>query len=127
MIVNFDIPLPGRKHEEETRLYTKQDYESVNKKDHGKKEAPVYASEYEEKAVYFLEGLGGKENIKDVTNCATRLRITVIDPSLVKDRDYFTENKLAHGMAKSGQSIQIIVGLSVPQVRESFETKLSLD
>ncbi|MGV2912319.1 PTS transporter subunit EIIB, partial [Bacillus safensis] len=91
------------------------------------KEAPVYASEYEEKAVYFLAGLGGKENIKDVTNCATRLRITVIDPSLVKDRDYFTKNKLAHGMAKSGQSIQIIVGLSVPQVRESFETKLSLD
>ncbi|QNH48254.1 alpha-glucoside-specific PTS transporter subunit IIBC [Bacillus sp. JNUCC-24] len=127
MIVKFDIPLPGRKHEEETRLYTKQDYENAHKKGHDQKEAPVYASEYEEKAVYFLAGLGGKENIKDVTNCATRLRITVIDPSLVKDRDYFTKNKLAHGMAKSGQSIQIIVGLSVPQVRESFETKLSLD
>lgn len=79
MIVKFDIPLPGRKHEEETRLYTKQDYENAHKKGHEQKEAPVYASEYEEKAVYFLEGLGGKENIKDVTNCATRLRITVID------------------------------------------------
>lgn len=32
MIVKFDIPLPGRKHEEETRLYTKQDYENAHKK-----------------------------------------------------------------------------------------------
>ena len=91
---------------------------------HEKEAAAAYESEYEEKAVYYLEGLGGKENIKDVTNCATRLRVTVIDPSLVKDSDYFTNNKMAHGLAKSGQSIQIIVGLSVPQVRDSFETKL---
>ena len=38
-------------------------------------------SEYEEKAMYYLEGLGGKENIKDVTNCTTRLRLTVKDES----------------------------------------------
>lgn len=125
MIVKFDIPLPGRKKEEEARLYTKQDYQKAKKGSNHKKEAAAaYESEYEEKAVYYLEGLGGKENIKDVTNCATRLRVTVIDPSLVKDSDYFTNNKMAHGLAKSGQSIQIIVGLSVPQVRDSFETKL---
>ncbi|NMM67831.1 PTS transporter subunit EIIC [Bacillus clausii] len=125
MIVKFDIPLPGRKKEEEARLYTKQDYQKAKKgSNHEKEAAAAYESEYEEKAVYYLEGLGGKENIKDVTNCATRLRVTVIDPSLVKDSDYFTNNKMAHGVAKSGQSIQIIVGLSVPQVRDSFETKL---
>ncbi|WMM34096.1 alpha-glucoside-specific PTS transporter subunit IIBC [Shouchella clausii] len=125
MIVKFDIPLPGRKKEEEARLYTKQDYQKAKKGSNSEKEAAAaYESEYEEKAVYYLEGLGGKENIKDVTNCATRLRVTVIDPSLVKDSDYFTNNKMAHGLAKSGQSIQIIVGLSVPQVRDSFETKL---
>ncbi|WYQ41908.1 alpha-glucoside-specific PTS transporter subunit IIBC [Bacillus sp. FSL W7-1321] len=125
MIVKFDIPLPGRKKEEEARLYTKQDYQKAKKgSNHEKEAAAAYESEYEEKAVYYLEGLGGKENIKDVTNCATRLRVTVIDPSLVKDSDYFTNNKMAHGLAKSGQSIQIIVGLSVPQVRDSFETKL---
>ncbi|MDM5297166.1 alpha-glucoside-specific PTS transporter subunit IIBC [Bacillus pumilus] len=124
VIVRFDIPLPGRKSEEETRLFTKQDYENTKKEGNQKREAPAYESEYEEKAVYYLEGLGGKENIKDVTNCATRLRITVVDPSLVQERDYFTNHKMAHGMAKSGQSIQVIVGLSVPQVRESFEAKL---
>ncbi|MDO7283801.1 MULTISPECIES: alpha-glucoside-specific PTS transporter subunit IIBC [Shouchella] len=125
MIVKFDIPLPGRKKEEEARLYTKQDYQKAKKgSNHEKEAAAAYESEYEEKAVYYLEGLGGKENIKDVTNCATRLRVTVIDTSLVKDSDYFTNNKMAHGLAKSGQSIQIIVGLSVPQVRDSFETKL---
>ncbi|BAD66113.1 PTS system, glucose/maltose/N-acetylglucosamine-specific enzyme II, BC component [Shouchella clausii KSM-K16] len=125
MIVKFDIPLPGRKKEEKARLYTKQDYQKVKKGSNSEKQAAAtYESEYEEKAVYYLEGLGGKENIKDVTNCATRLRVTVIDPSLVKDSDYFTNNKMAHGLAKSGQSIQIIVGLSVPQVRDSFEAKL---
>lgn len=125
MIVKFDIPLPGRKKEEEARLYTKQDYQKAKKGSNSEKQAAAtYESEYEEKAVYYLEGLGGKENIKDVTNCATRLRVTVIDPYLVKDSDYFTNNKMAHGLAKSGQSIQIIVGLSVPQVRDSFETKL---
>ncbi|MCR1290330.1 alpha-glucoside-specific PTS transporter subunit IIBC [Shouchella clausii] len=125
MIVKFDIPLPGRKKEEEARLYTKQDYQKAKKGSNSEKQAAaIYESEYEEKAVYYLEGLGGKENIKDVTNCATRLRVTVIDPSLVKDSDYFTNNKMAHGLAKSGQSVQIIVGLSVPQVRDSFEAKL---
>jgi len=29
---------------------------------------------------------------------------------------------MAHGLVKSGKSIQVIVGLSVPQVREEFES-----
>ncbi|UUI03044.1 alpha-glucoside-specific PTS transporter subunit IIBC [Oceanobacillus jeddahense] len=124
IIVKFDVPLPGRKSEE-VKLYTKKDYQNARQDDnHEVEEAPKYDSEYEEKAVYYLEGLGGKENIKDVTNCATRLRVTVNDPDLVKDSDYFTKNQMAHGLAKSGQSIQVIVGLSVPQVRDYFEAKL---
>ncbi|WP_368901043.1 alpha-glucoside-specific PTS transporter subunit IIBC [Oceanobacillus oncorhynchi] len=127
IILKFDIALPGRKTDEEAKLYTKQDYQNAKKEeetDNQEIAAATYDSEYEEKAVYYLEGLGGKENIKDVTNCATRLRVTVKDPDLVKGNDYFTKNQMAHGIAQSGQSIQVIVGLSVPQVRDSFETKL---
>ncbi len=47
-------------------------------------------NEYEDKAAYYLDGLGGKENIKDVTNCTTRLRLTVYDESKVADTEYFT-------------------------------------
>ena len=31
---------------------------------------------------------------------------------------------MAHGVAKSGTNVQVIVGLSVPQVRDSFETMI---
>ena len=78
-------------------------------------------NEFEAKAIYYLEGLGGKENIKDVTNCTTRLRLTVNDVNKVEDSDYFTHKQMAHGLVKSGKNVQVVVGMSVPQVREAFE------
>lgn len=119
LIEKFDIPLPGRKSDEEAKLFSKKDYQEMKNGQVAAVESS--GNEYEDKALYYLEGLGGKENIKDVTNCATRLRITVNDPSLVKDNDYFTSDRMAHGLVKSGTSVQVIVGLSVPQVREYFE------
>lgn len=128
LIIKFDIPLPGRTNDSGDKLYTKADYKaakegSKNSVSNNEK-TETFESEYEEKAVYYLKGLGGKNNIKDVNNCATRLRLTVHDPELVEDNAYFTHNQMSHGIAKSGQSMQVIVGLSVPQVREEFESKL---
>ena len=79
------------------------------------------SNEFEVKAIYYLEGLGGKENIKDVTNCTTRLRLTVNDVNKVEDSGYFTHRQMAHGLVKSGKNVQVVVGMSVPQVREAFE------
>lgn len=128
LIIKFDIPLPGRKNDSGDKLYTKADYQAAKEGSKNSvsddEETETFESEYEEKAVYYLKGLGGKENIKDVNNCATRLRITVHDPDLVEENAYFTDRQMSHGIAKSGQSMQIIVGLSVPQVREEFEGKL---
>ncbi|SUM34577.1 PTS system arbutin-like IIBC component [Staphylococcus gallinarum] len=101
LILKFDIPLPGRKKEsDDIKLYSKKDYKSKNE---DKGSQPVAGNEYEEKALYYLEGLGGKENIKDVTNCTTRLRLTVEDIDKVEDSDYFTHNQMAHGLVKSGK------------------------
>ena len=36
-------------------------------------------------------------------------------------REYFTHQQMAHGLVKSGKSIQVVVGMTVPQVREAFE------
>ncbi|RKD69675.1 PTS system maltose-specific IIB component (Glc family) /PTS system maltose-specific IIC component (Glc family) [Sinobaca qinghaiensis] len=122
LIVKFDYALPGREKDEnqETKLYTKADYRA--EKEGGKAEpAAAYASDYDRRAAAFLEGLGGVDNITDVTNCATRLRVTVKNPEQVKDPDYFKNNGEAHGLVQNGQSIQVIVGLSVPQVRDSIE------
>ena len=70
-----------------------------------------------------LEGLGGKDNIADVTNCATRLRVNVKDETLCKNDAYF-KSIGAHGCSVNGKSIQVIVGLKVQSVREDFEQLL---
>ena len=119
LILKFDIPLPGRNKDEELKLFSKQDYK--NKKADTATQQQKPQDIYMEKATYYLEGLGGKDNIKDVTNCATRLRLTVNDLELVKDNAYFIENQMAHGVVKSGKNVQVIVGTTVTSVREAFE------
>ncbi|MEJ7279157.1 hypothetical protein, partial [Staphylococcus epidermidis] len=34
---------------------------------------------------------------------------------------YFTHDQMAHGLVKSGKNVQVVVGMTVPQVREAFE------
>ncbi|MCE7790861.1 alpha-glucoside-specific PTS transporter subunit IIBC [Salipaludibacillus sp. CUR1] len=123
LILKFDFALPGREKEEnaETKLYTKKDYKAM-KEDDGSQQQQQFDSEYDQRAAAFLKGLGGAENIVDVTNCATRLRVTVADPEKVEDDKYFKEHGQAHGLVKNNESIQVIVGLSVPQVRDSIES-----
>lgn len=72
------------------------------------------------KAQVFLDCLGGPDNIREVTNCATRLRVTVNDPDKVAATSKFT-NAGAFGLVKNGHAIQVIVGLSVPNVRGHFD------
>ncbi len=122
LILKFDFKTLGRTDSEdgkEDKLYRKADYKA--KKNQEKANEGEDARDVKAKA--FLEALGGKDNIEDVTNCATRLRITVKDPSLVKDSSVFVEAG-AHGLVNKGKAIQVIVGLSVPQVRQRFESLL---
>ncbi|GFR34592.1 alpha-glucoside-specific PTS transporter subunit IIBC [Thermobrachium celere] len=120
-ILKFNFITPGREEDDaETKLYTKADYKA-------KRNLDVAISNIDNnkinKAKRFLEALGGKDNIQDVTNCATRLRVTVRDENKVA-KDYVFKEAGAHGVVRNGKAIQIIVGLSVPQVREEFETLL---
>lgn len=109
LIKKFNFLTPGREaDDEEAKLYTKKDYRA--KKSSGKYE---YAAQ-------ILVYLGGRDNILDVTNCATRLRVNVKDESLVCPEKEFKKIG-AHGLSKNGTAIQVIVGLSVPKVREQFE------
>lgn len=116
LILKMNLKTPGREaDDEESRLYTKKDYKE-------KKENSA-ANKYQLAAEAYLEGLGGKENIKDVTNCATRLRVSVKEVEKVLPDAYFKENG-AHGVVRNGTALQVIVGLSVPNVREEFEKLL---
>lgn len=111
LIVKLDLKTPGR-GDERVKLYTKADYKA-------KAQGDVLAEE----AMAFLADLGGRENIVDVTNCATRLRVTIKDDRLLASPEVFAEHG-ARGLVHNGCAIQIIVGLSVPQVRERFERLL---
>ncbi len=110
LILKFNILTPGREGAD-TKLYSKEDFKEAQKGTNG--------SEQSTQAHAFIEGLGGKENIELLTNCATRLRVKVKDAALVKDNAFFTHNG-AVNVVRNQDSLQIIVGLTVPQVREDM-------
>lgn len=115
LIIKFNIMTPGR-DDSEAKLYTKAEYKESK--------ANGNASNTDDSpATAFMDGLGGEENIELLTNCATRLRVKVKNPDLVKPTAYFQENG-AVNVVRKGESIQVIVGLTVPQVREEMTQML---
>ncbi|MGL4989041.1 MAG: glucose PTS transporter subunit EIIB, partial [Cetobacterium sp.] len=123
-IEKMSLKTPGREDEdEEVKLYTKQDFK--NKKD-AKNGNMVVENAYFDQAYSFLEALGGASNIEAVNNCATRLRVSVLDETLVENDATFKAAG-AHGVVRKGKTFQIIVGLSVPQVRDCFEDLMNKD
>lgn len=115
LIEKMNLKTPGREDdEEETKLFTKADYKA-------KKERKEFGNSlYSEQSIKILEALGGKSNIEELNNCATRLRVSVKDEKAVATDDVFKKVG-AHGVVRKGTAIQVIIGLSVPQVREEIE------
>jgi len=119
MIRTFDYKTPGRELAgEETKLYSKAEYR--DKQAAGRQSG---TGEVARMAGAFLDAMGGKDNIAELTNCATRLRVSVKEESLVQDAAAFKAAG-AHGLVSKGKSLQIIVGLNVPAVREEIEKLL---
>lgn len=116
IILKFDIKTPGREDDEEVKFFSKADYKDKKGRENKKGDNPFI-----QRASDFLDALGGPSNIKDVTNCATRLRLNVNDVSLVQDAAVFKAAG-AHGLVVKGNAIQVIVGMDVTNVREEFET-----
>lgn len=117
IIVKFNFMTPGRDETKEIKLYTKKDYKE-------KQMHQFEVNQYTEQAEALLLALGGPDNISTVNNCATRLRINVVNEDKVAADEVF-KNAQAHGVVRNGTALQIIVGLSVPQVREQFELLLN--
>ncbi|UBZ22185.1 PTS system maltose-specific EIICB component [Bacillus amyloliquefaciens] len=122
LILKFNIATPGREKEEgqETKLYSKKEY---RERKQASKETAAADETQRDTAALYIEALGGKDNITEVTNCATRLRVTVADESKVKSDADFRELG-AHGVVRKGRALQVIVGLGVPQMRERIEQQL---
>ena len=117
LILKFDFKTPGREETDETKFYSKAEFRA-------KQAGGVEMDKKTILAAMIMEGLGGADNIVDVTNCATRLRVNVKDGTVVKDDAYF-KGIGTHGISKNGKAMQVIVGMSVPSVREKFENILA--
>ena len=66
-----------------------------------------------------LEGLGGRENIVTLDCCATRLRVTVKDSSLVTDS--LLKSSGAAGVIRRGNGIQVVYGPQVSVIKSELE------
>ncbi len=117
LIKKFNFKTPGREEgEAETKLYTRAD---VN----AKKDAPKNGGDNVSATI--TKGLGGKANISDVDACATRLRTTVYDQSLVDEG--ILKSSGAAGVIKKGNGVQIIYGPKVTVIKSNLEDYLQSD
>jgi len=127
LIERFNFATPGREPDQvETKLYRKEDYKKRQRDEVATASSESGGSQFTLAAASYLEALGGRDNIQSVTNCATRLRVTVNDESLIATDSVF-KSAGAHGVVRNGKAIQIIIGLSVPQVREEFERLMNIE
>ncbi|EHF5000572.1 alpha-glucoside-specific PTS transporter subunit IIBC [Enterobacter asburiae] len=116
LIERLNLKTPGRE-ESEIKLYSKADYKAAS----GQTTVPAAASQQVGQAAGFLQALGGAANIESINNCATRLRIALVDMAKTQNDDVFKALG-AHGVVRRGNGIQVIVGLHVPQVRDQLES-----
>ena len=140
LIRKFDFKTPGREDEDgEIKLYTKAD---VNARKNagtigmdgtaaGGADGNVGADRFcvnpengaDRRSAAITRGLGGKDNIADVDCCATRLRCSVNDPSLVDDK--LLKATGASGVVHRGNGVQIIYGPRVTVIKSDLEDYLS--
>lgn len=113
MIRKFNLKTPGREaDDEETKLYTRKDLNE-------RKDANVSASNDNSSSRLILQGLGGKKNITDIDCCATRLRVTVKNSSVVNDT--LLKKSGASGVIRKGNGIQIIYGPQVSVIKSRLD------
>ncbi len=88
----------------------------------GKPEEKAAALAASEVTMHIINGLGGKDNIRSVESCITRLRVNLADPSLLNE-DLLNKTD-CKGIVKKGNDVQIIYGLQVADIRRDVETQL---
>jgi glucose PTS system EIICBA or EIICB component len=121
LILKFNFKTPGREDEdEETKLYTRADVNAAKEKEKAGRNA---VNSNDVVSALIVRGLGGSANISDVDCCATRLRITVNDPAMVKDEDL--KQSGAAGVIKKGNGVQVVYGPRVTVIKSNLEDYLA--
>lgn len=76
--------------------------------------------DYKVLAKNILEKIGGPENVANMTHCATRLRLTLRDTSIVNDQEVEDIDGVINVVNRAGQ-YQLLIGTEVPKLYDEFE------
>lgn len=128
LILTFGLKTPGRDdHIASSAALSRLTGGNVDEKRSSKTSASEsQASQDHLLAEQVVALLGGASNIVGATNCATRLRVEVVDPSVVADNATFVAVG-AKGLIVTGKTAQVIIGVSVPRVKEHFDQVMGLE
>ena len=102
-IVKFDLKTPGREDDEEDEVNVK-----------------LANNDYTQVAKTVLEGVGGKENVKSIDNCITRLRLEIKDYTKVNEK-VIKSAGVAGVIRPSKTAVQVIIGTKVQFVADEFK------
>ncbi|GAB5057332.1 hypothetical protein COSHB9_17200 [Companilactobacillus alimentarius] len=127
-ILKFNLKTPGREDdEEESTLHTKQDY--VAEKNSSSTSTTVDSNDNsaadDSVPAMIVNGLGGKSNISTLEACATRLRVSVKNPDIVKKG--LLKSTGAVGTVIHGTGVQVIYGTKVSTIGPEVEDYLGIE
>jgi len=115
LILKKNYATPGREiGDGEVKLYTRADY---NQRKEG-----TSVGKHTDQSAQILEGLGGRDNLVSLDCCATRLRVSVNNPDLVKD-DLLRASGAA-GVFRRGGGVQVVYGPQVSVIKSELEDYL---
>lgn len=107
-ILKFDLNTPGR---EEAIVDDETDYSN---------EELNYSKQGDFNTEAILSALGGQENIIDLDNCVTRLRMVVKDTSIVDDAKLKKHGALGV-MKLDDQNVQVVIGTKVGTLKSQLD------
>lgn len=127
LILAFDLKTPGREdHTASDAALARLTGKNSAKEGAAQNGTDNQSSQDHLLAEQVVALLGGVSNIVGATNCATRLRVEVADPSVVADNAAFVAAG-ARGLIVTGKTAQVIIGVSVPRIKEHFDRIMGLE
>lgn len=109
IILRYNLMTPGRETDDMVFAIAEDEY-SVTLENH----------DYDELAIIYVEALGGRDNILLVESCVTRLRVQLVDVSLVDEQRILSTG--VSGIVKIGKTgLQVIVGTQVDFIVDSMK------
>lgn len=82
--------------------------------------------DFKQGAKDILKNIGGAKNVGNMSHCATRLRLNLVDRSLADDEKVAAIPGVLNIVYKAGQ-YQILIGTEVPKLYAEFEKQVNIE